>query len=318
MADTQRPAAQRWGVVLAGGEGVRLRPLTRVIAGDERPKQFCRILGRESLLGQACRRMERSVPASRTLVVLTRCHEPFYMPLLDELRGARTVIQPAGRGTATAVLYALLRIEREAPDAAAVLLPCDHYVSDDALFMAHVDAAFEVVQARPELVVLLGVSPAGPETAYGWIEAATRVGVPAGAAPAVYRVRRFWEKPVRAVAESLLDRGCLWNSFVVVARVPTLLAAIRRALPALFESFTAVRPLLGEPAEALAVGGLYDALGSADFSAAVLQGHAAELAVLPVHGVAWSDWGDPRRVLSSLAELGQRPGWARAAQAVLG
>jgi mannose-1-phosphate guanylyltransferase len=318
MAVTQGPGAQRWGVVLAGGEGARLRPLTRVIAGDERPKQFCRILGRESLLGQACQRLARSVPASRALVVLTRCHERFYVPLLDELRGARTVIQPAARGTATAILYALLRIERESPDAAVVLLPCDHYVSDEAAFMAHVDAAFAAVQARPERVVRLGVAPAGPETAYGWIEPAAPVRVPVAGAPAVYRVGRFWEKPARPLAETLLERGCLWNSFVVVARVPTLLAAIRRALPALFESFAAVRPLLGGPAEAVAVGSLYDALGSADFSSAVLQGQAAELAVLPVHGVAWSDWGDPRRVLSSLAELGQRPGWARAAQAVLG
>jgi hypothetical protein len=29
-----------WAVVLAGGEGVRLRPLVRRLLGEERPKQY--------------------------------------------------------------------------------------------------------------------------------------------------------------------------------------------------------------------------------------------------------------------------------------
>jgi mannose-1-phosphate guanylyltransferase len=42
----------RWGVILAGGDGVRLRPLTKLICGDDRPKQFCPLFGGRTLLEQ--------------------------------------------------------------------------------------------------------------------------------------------------------------------------------------------------------------------------------------------------------------------------
>src|SRR5579863_6939952 len=42
-------ASHLWAVLLAGGDGVRLQELTRRIAGDSRPKQFCRIVGEQSL-----------------------------------------------------------------------------------------------------------------------------------------------------------------------------------------------------------------------------------------------------------------------------
>lgn len=183
---------------------MRLRPLTRLIDGDERPNQFCRILGRETLLEQTLGRATRSVPPSRTVVALTQAHERFYAPLVGALSPGIALIQPANRGTAPAILYALLRVERQAPLGAVALMPSDHYVSDDAAFMAHVDAAFDAVDLRPDLAVLLGVTPTSPETEYGWIEPADALPV---ASPALLlRVRQLWEKPTRLVAESLLKR----------------------------------------------------------------------------------------------------------------
>jgi len=51
-----------WAVLLAGGDGIRLRDLTLRIAGDSRPKQFCRIVGGESLLSRTQTRLEPSSP----------------------------------------------------------------------------------------------------------------------------------------------------------------------------------------------------------------------------------------------------------------
>ena len=45
----------RWVVILAGGDGKRLLPLTRKLSGDDRPKQFCRVLASETLLDQTLR-----------------------------------------------------------------------------------------------------------------------------------------------------------------------------------------------------------------------------------------------------------------------
>lgn len=297
-------AMQRWGLILAGGEGVRLRPLTRAIAGEERPKQFCAVVGLETLLERTRRRAALAISPARTLVALTQRHERYYRPLIGGMPRHCALIQPEDRGTAPAIVYGLRRIAALAPTAAVAILPSDHYVSDDAAFMRHVATAFETVQQRPDLVVLLGITPDRAETEYGWIEPAEPI-----RGTAMLRVGRFWEKPPAPLAETLLARGCLWNSFVIIARVPALLAMVRQAAPALDDGFAAIVPALGGPHESAAVRDLYGRLTPSSFTADVLARRASNLAVLPVRGVQWSDWGNPARVLSTLATLGVRPDW---------
>ncbi len=294
----------RWALILAGGDGLRLRSLSRVIAGDERPKQFCRILGRETLLGHTRRRAALAISRDRTLLVLTRAHQRFYRPLVERLPARCVVVQPERRGTAPAILYGALRVATEAPLAAVAVFPSDHYVSDEARFMGHVETAFEAVRARPEVVALLGVAPDSPEGEYGWIE-------PGDPVPGtrLLRVGRFWEKPGPARARELLQRGGLWNSFVMIARVPALLALIGQAVPELVRAFAAAVPWLGSPAEERRVHTVYDGLPRVSFSDDVLSTCPRNLAVLPVSGVRWSDWGQPERILATLGHLGVQPEW---------
>ncbi len=308
--------SDRWAIILAGGEGMRLRPLTRRIAGDERPKQFCPLVDGATLLDWTRARVARTVRPDRTCLVLTRSHERFYAPLLAEEPLGPLAVQPGGRGTAPAILYGLLRVADGGSSDAVALFPSDHYVSDDARFMAHVDAAFAAVETHPDLVILLGIEADGPEVQYGWIE--TGDPVVDGSAYPVYRVRRFWEKPVPALAETLFERGCLWNSFVLVARVPALLALIRGAVPSLYGAFMAGwlrRSTLGE---AEAMRSLYARLPATNFSEDVLGTRPANLAVLPVRGVTWSDWGDPARVLQTLQRRSDNPEWAEGEAALAG
>ena len=296
------------GLILAGGDGTRLRPLTRRIAGDERPKQFCRLLHRETLLEQTLRRAGRLIPPEQTLTVVVRAHERFYAPLLAGVPAPGLVIQPENRGTAPAILYGLLCLAAVAPASAVAILPSDHYVSDDDRFMAHVGAAFHAARLRPDLVILLGSVPSTPEPEYGWIEPAYAMPIePRGR---LSRVRRFWEKPPPALARRLLALGCVWNTFVMVASVHTLLALVKEALPELYELFAAIQPAIGTSSESEAVEALYAQIPSIDFSRHVLATCPATLAVLGLSGVEWDDLGEPRRVMAKLARIGVHPEWA--------
>lgn len=137
----------RW---VAGGDGTRLRSSTRRIAGDERPKQFCRLLGSETLLEQTWRRATRLLSPERILTVVVRQHQRFYAPAPADVPSQRLVIQPENRGTLPAILYGLLRLLTMTSAGPVVILPSDQYVSDDEAFMRHVDRAFEAVEARPD------------------------------------------------------------------------------------------------------------------------------------------------------------------------
>jgi mannose-1-phosphate guanylyltransferase len=87
-------------IVLAGGDGTRLRALTRPLTGDDRPKQFCALLGEETLLAQTRRRAARLVAPERTLLSVTRTHEPYYRSALADVPRRNVVAQPRNRGTA--------------------------------------------------------------------------------------------------------------------------------------------------------------------------------------------------------------------------
>ncbi|MBM4260287.1 MAG: hypothetical protein FJ143_08240 [Deltaproteobacteria bacterium] len=300
------PDKSEWCVILAGGDGTRLRSLTRKISGDERPKQFCSVLGPETLLEQTQRRTRLVVADERTLFVVNQTHTAFYAPILAQHAVDNLVVQPRNRGTAPAILYSLLRIATVDPKAAVAFVPSDHYVSDDTRFMAHIREAFTIIHSDADKLILLGVEPEHPETEYGWIEPAANI----PGHPQVSGVRRFWEKPNQTLAQVLQLRGCLWNSFVMVASVKVLLEIIAQTIPDLYRSFDCLTPLFGSRGEAKAIHRLYELLEEVNFSHQVLAACPKRLAVLKVTGVRWNDLGEPKRVMASLDMAGLHPHWA--------
>jgi len=305
----ERPSAEpgkRWGVILAGGDGTRLQRLTHLICGDDRPKQFCPLVGSETLLEQTRKRAERSILQEQILVPLAKNHRAFYLQEAG-IRPSQRIIQPSNKGTAVPILYSLLSIEQNDKDAIVAMLPCDHYYSDEAGFTTALESAFDSAARRPDSVVLLGASPQGPEVEYGWIE----LGESAGAR--LNEVRRFCEKPTVHVARELIERGSLWNTFVMVGHVRGFLEMVNGAPGSSVRE--AVEELRTSPlwagAEVHIPDSLYERLRPVDFSREVLSLQASRLAALRLAGTGWSDLGQPERVVAVLRETGVEPWWMR-------
>jgi len=283
-------------IILAGGDRTRLRSLTQRLAGDDRPKQFCHLIGDRSLLTETRRRVGRLIPPEHLLTVVVRRHERFYEPELCGAAPGTVVVQPENCGTAPAILYALSRLAITAPTRPVAIVPSDHYVSDDDAFMARVQSALDTTQVQAERVILLGIEPDRPETEYGWIEPGELL---LGQSWPLYAVKRFWEKPPAPVAAWLARAGCFWNSFVIVAHPATLQDLIRAAVPRLAAAFEPLVARLGTAWEDEAARTVYAPLPAIDFSKRVLQARSAKLAVFPVSGFEWNDLGDPARVCAT-------------------
>ena len=296
----------RWGVILAGGDGVRLRSLTRLVSGDDRPKQFSPLLEGRTLLAQTRLRIAESIDRNRTLFVLTRAHEPFYKNELEKVPPGRMLVQPSTRGTLPAILWSLFRIVRYDQRALVAFFPSDHHYSKESEFMTGVVSAFDLAETNGQSVILLGAPATHPEIDYGWIEP----GATDLSGDALRPIERFWEKPSYPIAQSLLDRGCLWNTFVMVGSVAAFLGMIRDTCPTQYRAFEPMLSLPDSAMEAERMQQVYDQLPTADFSRQVLAVSTDNLAVSSLGDIGWSDLGDPHRLISTLYESGIETPWA--------
>jgi mannose-1-phosphate guanylyltransferase len=262
-------------VVLAGGEGVRLRPLVRQAFGDERPKQFCPLLGPRTLLRQTLDRVGRLIPPDRTVVVGLESHERYLAREFDEPGGPHVLKQPENRGTAAAVLFAAQWIAAREPRATVVFFPSDHFIQEEAVFMEQVSDAARFVRRQPKWIGLLGVQPGEPETEYGWIEPGERVAWTGRGS--LYRFRQFLEKPSREVAHTLVAQGGLWNTLVFVAEVGALLATGRECAPSLSERLARLSAFWGSEHERGAVRQAYARAPTCE----LLAGHSGGVHTAP-------------------------------------
>ena len=296
-------AKHLWALVLAGGEGKRLRALTTEPCGTPVPKQFCSLWGERSLIEEAIERGAALVDTERICAIVAAEHQRWWLQsaALTGLPPANLIVQPRNRGTAVGILYATLKIAKNDPDAIVLLLPSDHHVDDEGILRESLVAALQSVRRRNSEALLLGLEPNSADTELGYI-------VPGARDPwGSHRVRRFVEKPSVSHAQWLIESGGLWNMFIMVASAQCLVDLFRRSWGALLAQMQA---LVGtrHPKRLQTVGGLtfqdrYDLLPEVDFSRHVLEGQESVLRVMRVPPCGWSDLGTPLRVRETLRRL---------------
>jgi mannose-1-phosphate guanylyltransferase len=298
-------ARQPWSLVLAGGDGNRLRALTTKPCGTSVPKQYCSLHGGHSLLEDAIARAQRLVPADRVCTIVAQQHRQWWTecaPLLEALERGNLIVQPRNLGTGIGILYSLLHILAKDPHARVVLLPADHYVRDENVLNRALLQALQRLERSADRPVLLGLQPDEPDTDLGYV-------LPGAPDPAGgHSVARFIEKPAYTVAREIIDAGGLWNTFIMVAAASTLLNLFMPRFARLvmeMQVILATGRSAGSPTASWpALLSLYDRLPELDFSRDLLEGRAADLCVLRVPPCGWSDLGTPRRIGQIVQRLG--------------
>ena len=285
-----------WALVLAAGEGSRLRALTTTESGVPVPKQFCSLLGERSLLDDTILRAQRIVPRQQVCAIVAAQHRSWWNEPLMQLEHENVIVQPRNRGTATGILLPLLHIVERDRDARIVILPSDHHVRDEATLQRALEKGLNAIQHDPLGIALLGVHPEFADDGLGYIIP----GEPCG--KDLYRVARFVEKPPADVALSIMHAGGLWNVFILIARATALLELIERQRPQVVHRLTRiVQRCRAAPADANdELSALYEQLDEFDFSRHVAQPAAASLRVLKAPPCGWSDLGTVRRVAEVL------------------
>ena len=291
------------GLILAGGDGLRLWDLTREITGAPIPKQYCRLWNDSSLLEATIARVRFFAPLNHINVVINHDHLRLANEQLHLIPETNIFVQPLNRDTGPGIIFGLLQLARHVhSDAIIAAFPSDHYVSDDRTFIDYVSRAAGIVYDEPEKIVVLGIAPDRSESGYGYLLPAGALGK-SGLMSRAFQVEAFCEKPDPATASILIARGGLWNTFVMVFRLSRMIELMRELAP------TESQKLFELDNDPMKAAELYHSLAPWNFSTQVLARIPRHLTVLKVDGVSWSDWGTREAVEHTYRSLNLKPSW---------
>ena len=281
-----------YAIIMAGGSGTRLWPLSR----RGTPKQLLALTGDTSLLQQTVARLDPLLRPHDIFVITSQAHVRATQDQLPQLPADNILGEPLARSTAVAAALATALARRES-DEVGIVLPADHFVSDDAAF---VEALREAARAAERgYLVTLGVVPAHPATGYGYIKAGERLH-PSSATAAV---ERFIEKPDAVTAASYLeDGGYLWNAGIFVWRTYAFRQAIERFQPELAAAIAGIEGLHRTPGWMSEVRDRLEPSDALTIDTGIAEPAAAEgrMAVVPLEA-GWSDIGSWSALLDSLS-----------------
>ena len=272
-----------YAVIMAGGKGTRFWPRSR----EKKPKQLLNIVGRRSMVQQTIARIGSLLPVENILVVAGEDHGEELRIQLAELPAENIFLEPVGRNTAACIGLAALLVQHRDPSAVMVVLPADHLIADEDLFLSTLRAAVAMARKQPALVTL-GIRPASPETGYGYIEAGEQVDK--GQEQKFYKVTSFHEKTDVERAKHYLEKGnFFWNSGMFVWQAEAILAQMKKYLPGLYTDLHKLKPFLDADGLEQEINHIYPDLESISIDYGVME-KAGNVLMIPAD-FGWNDLG---------------------------
>lgn len=273
-----------YAVILAGGGGTRLWPVSR----RTRPKQMIPLVEDLTLFQATVQRLDGLLPPERIFVVTVAEQVEKLREQATDLPAENFLIEPAPRGTASAIGLAATILHRLDPDSVMVTLSSDHFIRNRDLFHLLVGVAVQVAQMN--YLVTLGIKPTYAATVYGYIQRGQPL--PEKFNYPVYRVLKFKEKPDEKQARAMLASGDhSWNSGMFIWRTQVILAEIARLMPQLKSVLDRIGAARGGTDQDSVVKSLWPGLASETVDYGVME-KAEAVAVLPAGGLEWSDIGN--------------------------
>lgn len=230
-----------YGLILAGGKGTRLYPLSR----SEQPKQFLKVINNKSFLENTVDRITPLIEKENIYVVTNQDYKDKIREELNGIKKENVFTEPENKETATCIGLSAVKLLKKDKDAVMVVLPSDHHIEGEKEYIEILTQAVNIANKKKGIVTL-GIEPTRPETGYGYIEMGEKI---LGNKES-YRVERFTEKPNIEVAKDFLEKGTyLWNSGIFIFRADVILREIEKYLPKLYKSLVDIYEAIGEENE---------------------------------------------------------------------
>lgn len=274
----------KFATILAGGGGTRFWPLSR----QEMPKQLLNISGNDIMLNDTISRYEGIIPLENTIVVTNQSQADLLEKIMHtSVPKSNILVEPTARNTAASILYAAMFIEKTHGDSVMVVLPSDHFITDEEQFKRTLDEACSVAM-ESDRIVTLGIKPTFASTGYGYISYENH---PMMTSPcAVYDVAEFVEKPNFQKAQTYLAAGhYLWNSGIFIWRTSVIMESFKRYLPRLYKSMQPLNDYLGTKYEKEKVEAIYPTLQNISIDYGILE--RSDEVVVVAGDFGWNDIG---------------------------
>lgn len=286
-----------YAIVLAGGQGERLQPLSQRLVGSAVPKQYLPLVTRKSLLQETQSRLQSQFQLAETLVVVAKTWAPLAGRQLREFARVRIVAQPKDRGTAAGLLLALSHVLATDPEADVVVTPADQHFDDPTALRSAVRRARVATRHHPDKVCMLAVNPENAATDLSWCVKGKPVKGTANDEVSI--VDRVVSRPAEPVARRLLHQGGLWNTMIMTGRARTLWNTVFDRNPTLAALMEPLTHHIGHRQGHEFVEQLYPQLPTVDLCDQVLA-DATNLMMTSVHQAGWLGCGTPQRLFDWL------------------